>query len=470
MGVERQRPKMSDSSYSLSAIPAGVTGPVERVIVIGAGIAGLTVANALAHAGVPCVVVEARDRLGGRLHTIDLAGTPVDMGASWIHHPIGNPLRAFADLAGISCSPGDPLPRLGAFDLAEGRRLSRREVEASLTMQDEVFPGSLAQLRQRFGPDATVAQAIDAFIEDAGLPAGDDRRARQALSAVVEADGADRAERHSLHWLWHEIEYEGDLFGDLPEGGYRSVVQAMAAGLDVRLGVEVAEVAFSDGDVRVTSSQGAVEAGSHAVLTVPLGVLKRGTPRIRPVLPPDRLAAIARLGFGRYEKVALRFDEPFWCDAGASHLMLFPSDPALPALWVFDLDDFGAGPALVCHVFHSAVSPVFDGGPERAAARVLDMLSKALGGRCPEPVDAAVSAWADDPYAGGAYSHVPPGANPVDLDLLGEPIGGRLLFAGEHTQSARTGYADGAMTSGIREALRLLGGTGVHLGRLSAPS
>jgi monoamine oxidase len=98
------------------------------------------------------------------------------------------------------------------------------------------------------------------------------------------------------------------------------------------------------------------------------------------------------------------------------------------------------------------------------------MLSEAFGRRCPEPMEAAVSAWADDPYAGGAYSHVPPGASPADLDLLGEPIGGRLLFAGEHTQSARTGYADGAMTSGLREALRLLGGTGVHLGRLSAPS
>ncbi len=467
-----QRPTMSDGdlAYGLSSIPAGVSGPVERVIVIGAGIAGLTVANALAHAGVPCVVLEGRDRLGGRLHTIDLAGMPIDMGGSWIHHPIGNPLRAFADLAGIPCSRGDPLPRLGAFDLAEGRRLSRREVKASLAMQDEAFPDALAQLRQRFGPDASVAQAIDAFVEEAGLPTGEDRRARQALRGMIEADGADQPERHSLRWLWNEIEYEGNLFGDLPEGGYHSVVQAMAAGLDVRLGVEVTEVVLSDDDVRVTSSHGVVEVGSHAVLTVPLGVLKRGTPRFRPKLPAERLAAIDRLGFGRYEKVALRFGEPFWRDAGMSHLMLFPRDRALPALWVFDLDDFGAGPALVCHVFHTAVGQVLDGGPAKAAGRVLDMLSEAFGRRCPEPMEAAVSAWADDPYAGGAYSHVPPGASPADLDLLGEPIGGRLLFAGEHTQSARTGYADGAMTSGLREALRLLGGTGVHLGRLSAPS
>jgi monoamine oxidase len=110
---------------------------------------------------------------------------------------------------------------------------------------------------------------------------------------------------------------------------------------------------------------------------------------------------------------------------------------------------------------------VLDGGPGKAADRVLDMLSEAFGRRCPEPEGAAVTAWADDPYAGGAYSHVPPGASPADLDLLGEPLAGRLLFAGEHTQSARTAYADGAMTSGIREAQRLLGTSSVLLGPLS---
>ena len=74
-------------------IPGGIVRPVERVLVVGAGIAGLTVANAMAHAGVDCVVLEARSRVGGRLHTADLGGSPVDLGGSWMHHPIGNPVR-----------------------------------------------------------------------------------------------------------------------------------------------------------------------------------------------------------------------------------------------------------------------------------------------------------------------------------------------------------------------------------------
>ncbi len=77
---------------------------------------------------------------------------------------------------------------------------------------------------------------------------------------------------------------------------------------------------------------------------------------------------------------------------------------------------------------------------------------------------AAVTGWANDPYSGGAYTHIPPGGRPADVDLLGEPLHGRLLFAGEHTQSARLAYADGAMTSGIREAKRLLGQPSVRLG------
>ena len=77
-------------------IPGGIEGRVERVLVVGAGIAGLTIANALAHAGVECRVLEARSRVGGRLHTEDLGGSSVDLGGSWMHHPDGNPLRAFA--------------------------------------------------------------------------------------------------------------------------------------------------------------------------------------------------------------------------------------------------------------------------------------------------------------------------------------------------------------------------------------
>jgi monoamine oxidase len=373
-------------------------------------------------------------------------------------------MRAFADQAGVRCRSANPLPELAGFDCGEGRRLSAAEVETNIAMQLDDFPPARGRLLAELGPDASAADGIEAFVAGAGLAPGPARRARQALRALVEGESADLAERQSLRWMWNEMEYEGHYFGDAPEGGYRRLAEAMAAGVDLRLGVDVAEIACSAGGVRVRSADGTSEDGSHVVVTVPLGVLKRGAPQFRPALPPDRLAAIERLGFGRYEKVALRFDEPFWRAAGLPNVMIFPRDPEAPVVWAMGQDAFGAGPVLVFHIFHSATGHVLDATADDAAQWVLDMLAEATGSPCPAPAAVAVTSWANDPYSGGAYTHIPPGASPADADLLGEPIGGRLLFAGEHTQSARMAYADGAMTSGIREAKRLLGQPGVRLG------
>ena len=189
-----------------------------------------------------------------------------------------------------------------------------------------------------------------------------------------------------------------------------------------------------------------------------------------PALPTDRLAAIGRLGFGRFEKVALRFAEPFWREAGFPHLMVFPREPEEWMVWVMGQDAFGGGSVLVFFVFHSAAERLAGAGADASVRWALGMLAEAIGRPCPEPTAVAVSSWAADPWTGGAYTHIPPGASPADADLLGEPVGGRLLFAGEHTQSARLAYGDGALTSGIREAKRLLGTPAVRITVNHAPN
>ncbi len=450
-------------------VPGGLSGPVGRVLVVGAGIAGLTAANALTTAGVDCTVIEARERIGGRLHTVDLGGSAVDLGGSWIHRPDGNPMGAFARLAGVPCVRADPLEEMAAFDEAEERRLSRAEVAEVLGLYLEDLPAATDGLRAGLGSDATMDLAIEAFVASRGRePAADRdpgwaRRARQMLYGGIEADCAAPAGEQSLRWMWNEREYGGGYFSAAPGGGYRRVVDAMAAGLDVRLGRPVAEVAAGPDGVRVVTADGGVEEGSHAVVAVPLGVLKSGQPRFSPGLPPDRRAAIGRLGFGRFEKVALRFSEPFWREAGFPHLMVFPREPGRWAVWALGLDAFGGGPVLVFFVFHSAAERLAAAGPDAAVRWARGLVTEATGRPCPEPAAVAVTGWAGDPWTRGAYSHIPPGASAADADELGEPAGGRILFAGEHTQSARLAYADGALSSGIREAKRLLGTPAVRL-------
>lgn len=443
--------------------PGGVIRPVERVVVVGAGIAGLTVANALRQANVDCVVLEGRDRIGGRLHTVDLNGWPVDMGGSWIHTPVGNPLRRLADQAGIRGRPADPLPEAVGYDYCEGRRLTADELAASVRLQFEEFPAAQEALLGELGPEASMADAIDSFVRELGLPASAERRARQALQADIEGESADRAERQSLHWMWNELEYGGDFFGDMPSGGYASLIGSIADSVDVRLGVEVAEILWTTDGVTVRDRNGEAEEGTHAVVTVPLGVLKRGSLTFSPALPAARTAAIARLGFGYFEKVALCFDRPFWRDHGVPHLITFPREANQPSMWVLGDDAFGGGPVLIAEIFHTATHHIRGKNADESADWVLEAVAEALGASCPAPSAVAVSSWADDPYSAGAYSHIPPGATPADADLLGEPVGGRLLFAGEHTQSVRLVYADGAMASGIREAKRLLGKANVLL-------
>jgi len=444
-------------------VPGGVAGTVRRVLVIGAGIAGLTAANALTHVGVECVVLEARDRIGGRLHTADLGGSPVDLGGSWIHTPDGNPMTAFARLADVTCGSADPAPEMAAFDCGEGRRLPAAETANLLDCYLEGFPEWAEGLLAKLDQDASMAEAIEAFVASADQPPAQARRARQMLYAGIEAESADLAGRQSLRWMWNELEYGGSYFGDVPAGGYQRLVGAMASGIDVRLGRPVTAIEASPDGVRVRTADGSVEEGSHVVVTVPLGVLKRGLPRFSPALPPDRLAAIERLGFGRLEKVALRFAEPFWRDAGFPHLMVFPRDPDEWMVWVMGQDAFGGGPVLVFFVFHSAAERLAAAGHDAPVRWALGMLAEAVGRPCPAPTAVAVTAWAADPWAGGAYTHIPPGASAADADLLGDPVGGRVLFAGEHTQSARLAYADGALSSGIREAKRLLGTPSVRL-------
>ncbi len=451
-----------------SEIPGGVAGAVERVLVVGAGIAGLTVANALAHAGVDCLVLEAASRVGGRLHTVDLAGSPVDLGGSWLHHPSGNPLRRFAREAGLDCRPGDPLPTLTAFDVATGLWQSHADVEAGLT-------GELDGSRRRSRPSATGSgpgprqpTGSRHSWPPPTSPVSPSVDAGQGLRASVEADAAGAAEHQSLQWLWTQDEYDDAYFGDLPEGGYAAVVDAMAAGIDVRLDWPVAQVDLTGDGVTLTSDSGAdrdrfprrgrdparraeerpAELHAAAPGRAPRGrtparlrPLREGRPEVRRVPSGARRAGPTWCSSRRSRPNRRPGSSTSTRSASARSSCATPSTPPLPA---------SSKRTGCCRRL----------GDRPARSRPRRAVPRTDGVRG--------DGWSEDPYTAGAYTHVTPGASNADLDLLGTPVAGRLLFAGEHTQSARVGYADGAMTSGIREAKRLLGTSSVTLGRVPA--
>ena len=450
-------------------IPGGIQRPVDRVVIVGAGIAGLTAANALAHHGVDAVVVEARHRLGGRLHTVELGGLPVDLGGSWIHEPIGNPLTDFADLAGVARVSGDLFRDIAILDPIDGL-IDPAETELLIEAAIETFPATTPGIAAALPAGASVADGIDRFVEVRGaelLGRVDPGRLETMVRNNAESDSSGPAEDGALvHYPGNSGHYEGDYLGDVPAGGYRRIVEAMAAGIDVRRDARVTEIAADGRGVRVRTDDGASFDGSHVLVTVPLGVLKAADLRFDPPLPLERLSAIERVGFGRFEKIVLRFERPFWSEAGVGHLLVVPHDGSFEPPVLVALDRFGGGPLIVAFGFGSSAGCIADRPESDVVAHVCDLLERAIGGPIAQPVEVVRTSWGSDPFTRGAYTYTSRRSEPADLDLLGQPVGGRLLFAGEATTSARVGFADGAMSSGIREAKRLLGRSDVELGRL----
>jgi hypothetical protein len=191
-----------------------------------------------------------------------------------------------------------------------------------------------------------------------------------------------------------------------------------------------------------------------AIVTLPLGVLKSGRVKFEPALPRAKRDAIKRLGVGSLAKLALFYDKPFW-----------PPEP-----YIFGLADGkdAMAPTLAVNLWHTHRIPclVFIVGGELGEAlerwplpQAVEWARTALTRmfqQAPQPVRALRTSWGLDPYTLGAYSHVAVGATPADFDRLAEPVGRRLLFAGEATCRQHWACVHGAHVSGLREAARLL--------------
>jgi len=446
-------------------IPGGLKGDPERVIIVGAGFAGLAAANALRNAGVDCVVLEGRDRAGGRADTRMVGDTPVDLGASWIHEPEGNPMARLAAQAGVGRTPASPeLDALTVLlhddrvgDVADSDKLAAylKAVE---------FDEERAAIGQSLGRTATYRDGAERFLDDHGIE-GDQRRwVSFVIRLYAELEGAKSWEFQPLsdrrgtlsHPAANHPEFTGEGLGDFPKGGYHRVVKALAARTDIRYRHRVTGVEVTGTGVEVHTGRRTFK-GSHALVTLPLGVLKAGGIKFSPRLPEAKRKAIRTLGFGNFEKVALTFDHPFWQDGGHTHLLHVGrgNTPRFPMF--LDLQRFEGKPTLVSLNAGAAARNLVAGGAGAARRDVMKLLRRVYGASVPAPEAVAVTNWMNDPFALGSYSAVVMKTNGDERARLAAPVKGRLLFAGEATNlDGRPSTTDGAFTSGIREAKRLL--------------
>lgn len=264
----------------------------QSAVVIGAGLAGLGAAVALRERGITVKVVEARDRIGGRVHTVERNGVALEMGANWIHGVNGNPLVPLAAAAGVQQIPFD-YDRIVIRD----RRGEKVDTEAS-----DRFDKALASFIDRDEP-ATVAE----WAKD--LKGYDSDVLSYLIASVVEHEFAADADQLTAESIDEGAEQRGgDVF---VVGGLTKIIDGLATGLDVSLSSPVTAVTTKAAGVTVTTATRTFDAAA-ALVTVPLGVLKQSSIRFDPPLPAAKVAAIDHLGMGALEKLHLGFAERFW--------------------------------------------------------------------------------------------------------------------------------------------------------------
>ncbi|MEY4171456.1 MAG: hypothetical protein RLZ94_2529 [Actinomycetota bacterium] len=268
-------------------------------IVIGAGMAGASAASDLRAAGVDVTVLEARDRVGGRIHSDEAWGAPVELGAAWIHALRGNPLVPLAQESGLALVPTNYDDAI-ARDTVTGRRSTAAESRAS------TLEGLIGRLERAWPP---VDTSVGAWLASQGWSASRLDRWAEAVE-ITEEYGLD-PRRLGVRATEEGADYRG---GDaMVAGGYVTIVDDLLAGSDVRLSTAVESVSTRGSRAEVTLQSGARVIADIAVVAVPLALVRAGRPKL-PDMTGSVRAALRRITTGNLEKVVLRYDEHWWGD------------------------------------------------------------------------------------------------------------------------------------------------------------
>jgi monoamine oxidase len=433
------------------------------VIVIGAGVAGIAAARALSGAGKQVCIIEARQRLGGRVLTIHdhASPLPIELGAEFIH---GSAPDTFAIVDAAS---------LLAYQLPDNHWWSR---DGRWQLIDD-FWQRIDRVRARIGegPDRSFADFLKA---QRSLPP----KIRELALNFVEGYHAAHAERLSAKSLKFADGEQQDPSGHKQfriGSGYDTLVAWLQAGLDpdhcsIRLGTLAEHVEWRAGDVTVRTSRGEELRADSLLVTIPLGVLKApaGQPGSIVFTPALRTKerALATLEIGHIVKIVFTFRERFWDDddfvserssskrtrPNESLNFIHSNDPHVPTWWT-------SAPVRSCSLTAWAGGHAADRllaeRPNSRIDRALESLSSVFAIERKTIDDLLASShthdWQADPFSRGAYSYAAVGGTRGHATLA-KPVESTIFFAGEATNGEETGTVSGAIASGKRAAREIL--------------
>ena len=471
------------------------THPIDMpdVLILGAGVAGLSAALDLARAGLGVEIIEARDRIGGRVFTQHdpTLKHPVELGAEFVH---GMP-------------PGIWLP-------AQQHKLEMIEVDGDLwcALEGKLQPCNFFAQADNILEEMNDRDPDESFLDFLArkFPGDDHADAKRWATGYVSGFNAADPAQVSVHWLVHGREAEEQIHGERAfriAGGYHELLDIFTAELaelsvPIHLKTVVHEIKWRVDSVQMETSTdrtskdhvepGALarpalsdraERGSRmgpaeqrsairsfvadrALITLPLGVLQSGSVRFDPELPADKKSALQKLAMGKVVRITLCFRERFWKEIGAEAKrknlgdlsFLFSWDPLFPTWWTQMPEHV---PMITGWAPAKSAEMLAGMNDDRIIDKAVEALSSLLGVKksCVQSllVSAYFHDWDSDPFSCGAYSYVKAGGEGCQK-TLGDPIDSTLFFAGEATDvTSNNGTVHGAIASGIRAAKEILG-------------
>jgi monoamine oxidase len=404
------------------------------VAIIGAGAAGIAAAQALKQSGLSVIVLEARDRAGGRAHTIMAApDITFDLGCGWLHSADKNRFVGIAEQLNFEIDKTRPPWREQSFDT--GFPLAKRmdfirAIDAFYDRAEEAARQAIKSGHDKAASDYLepgnrwnpMIDALSSYINGCELD-------------VVSILDMDAYEDTEINWR--------------VRNGYGAMIAAYGASCPLALNCAVSLIDHSGTRLRIETSLGSLSA-DKVIVTVPTSLIADESIRFHPALPAKVDAAIG-LPLGLADKVMLALDES----------ETLPKDGNLrgatmrTAMGSYHLRPFGQA-AIEGYFGGSFARELEDAGPGAFAAQSIDEIAALLGNdfrRKLKPL--AESRWAHDPFARGSYSHALPG-HAGDRAILAAPVDGRLFFAGEATSPNFFSTAHGARDSGERAAGEVL--------------
>lgn len=439
---------LSGAALAACGVPSPTAQPIRstrrRVLVIGAGIAGLGAAQTLVQAGTEVTVLEARDRIGGRIWTSrQWPDAPMDLGASWIHGTEGNPITDLAEAAGAQTAATDYDSTL-AFG-TDGAPLSDAQTEQLDGWRTRIERA--LRRAQDQDPDRSIQQVVEQALHWSTLPAADQQMISFILNSSIEQEYSGSSGETSVQWYDSDEGFDGDdvLF----PGGYKAIMDWLARGVSIELQQPVQRIDYRGKQVSVVTDK-ATYTADRVIVTLPLGVLKANTVAFEPALPRSHQAAIAALGMGLLNKCFLRFPRAFW-PTEYDWLEYLPAEPGRWVEWVSFARPTGLPILLGFNAADAARS--LEALDDRAMiAGAMQTLRTLFGADIPDPDAYQITRWASDPFARGSYSFNALGSTPQMRSDLAQPVQNRLFFAGEATEEGYFGTVHGAYLSGQRAA------------------